>query len=396
MNKKIFETFAGIGSQAKALEKLSHDFNDFNFSISNTCEWYTEAILGYSAIHNDLNSKEYKNLYEEELDVIISFLETKTLSSNSKEPLKDIKKLKEDKIRKLYASIKLNNNLIDITKVKVQDINAPFDLLTYSFPCQDLSIAGKGKGMSENSNTRSSLLWNILQLLNDLNKLNKLPEYLVMENVPAIKNSNHIDNLNKFKDKLNNLGYTNVEFVLNAIDYGIPQNRKRYFLISKLNDDSFDFNFDDIKVDLPKFSDFLDIENMKPTNRENQYLSSIKKLYSNVDKDNKFKIKYKNLNVYPTFNQANIVTGLESKCISTVTFSGENSRQRVFAKQNNEDRVLQLGAKENILLMGFDKDDYFKLKEIGLSDEKIRGLAGNSIVVNVLYYIFKKIFINCN
>jgi DNA (cytosine-5)-methyltransferase 1 len=139
-----------------------------------------------------------------------------------------------------YASIHGDvPNLGDISLVE----NLPeCDLLTYSFPCQDISLAGRGRGFAKSDNTseqtRSGLLWEVERLL--LKSENK-PKYLIMENVDAILNSNHIRNFRLWVRALTGMGYTSSYAVLDASDYGVPQTRKRCFMVSALGDERFVF-----------------------------------------------------------------------------------------------------------------------------------------------------------
>lgn len=100
--------------------------------------------------------------------------------------------------------------------------------------CQDLSIAGKRAGMEEGSGTRSSLLWEVGRLLDDLASRNELPEHLVMENVDAILNEKNRPFYEEWKRRLDELGYITTDGILNAKDFGVPQNRKRCFAVSVL------------------------------------------------------------------------------------------------------------------------------------------------------------------
>jgi DNA (cytosine-5)-methyltransferase 1 len=111
-------------------------------------------------------------------------------------------------------------------------------LMTYSFPCQDLSKAGKGAGMTKGDNTRSGLLWEVERILKECDEL---PQILLMENVPDVIGFKNIDNFNDWQLFLENLGYKNYHQLLNAKDYGIPQNRNRCFMISILGDYSYQF-----------------------------------------------------------------------------------------------------------------------------------------------------------
>ncbi len=167
---RVVELFAGIGAQHQALENLG-----IPHEIVAISEIDKSAIIGYNAIHG-----EAPNLGD----------------------IREIQHLPE------------------------------CDLITYSFPCQDLSVAGNKGGMEEGSNTRSSLLWEVGRLLKDMDERNVLPEVLVMENVDAILNKKNIDQFRKWIMTLNEMGYTSSYTVMNAKDYGIPQNRKRCFMVS--------------------------------------------------------------------------------------------------------------------------------------------------------------------
>lgn len=169
---RVVELFAGIGAQHQALENLG-----IPHEIVAISEIDKHAIAGYNAIHGEAP------------------------------------------------------NLGDIRKIEHL---AECDLITYSFPCQDLSVAGNKKGMAEGSDTRSSLLWEVGRLLHDMAERNVLPEVLLMENVDAILNKKNIDQFRKWIMTLNAMGYTSSYAVMNAKDYGIPQNRKRCFMVSTL------------------------------------------------------------------------------------------------------------------------------------------------------------------
>ena len=125
------------------------------------------------------------------------------------------------------------NNLGDITKIE----SLPSaDLWTYSFPCQDISIAGLKKGLEQGSGTRSGLLWEVERLLLKAREQGTLPKYLLLENVKNLIGTKFKDSYDKWLSFLNELGYTTYTKVLNAKDYGIPQNRERVFGVSILGD----------------------------------------------------------------------------------------------------------------------------------------------------------------
>lgn len=175
---RLIELFAGIGSQAKALKNLNVDF-EHHF----VCEIEPQVVKTYNVIHGT------------------------------------------------------NFEPTDITKISANDLNITNTdlytyILTYSFPCQDLSLAGKGKGMEKGTGTRSSLLWEVERLLKECNEL---PQILLMENVPMVHSSENIKDFEKWLLFLESLGYKNYWKDLNAKNYGIPQNRDRCYMISLLN-----------------------------------------------------------------------------------------------------------------------------------------------------------------
>lgn len=132
---------------------------------------------------------------------------------------------------------------VDITKIHGKDLgivdveNFTY-LLTYSFPCQDLSVAGKGRGMTKGSGTRSGLLWEVERLLNEVENL---PQVLLMENVPQVHGKKNIDDFRDWIAFLESKGYTNFWQDLNAKDYGVAQNRNRTFMVSILGKGKYTF-----------------------------------------------------------------------------------------------------------------------------------------------------------
>ena len=128
---------------------------------------------------------------------------------------------------KAYNQIHGNtHNWGDITKI--DETKLPYyDLITYSSPCQDFSVAGLGKGGDKDSGTRSSLLWECERIIRAVK-----PKYLLMENVKNLVGEKHKHNFIKWLRVLESLGYQNYWQVLNAKDYGIPQNRERVFVVS--------------------------------------------------------------------------------------------------------------------------------------------------------------------
>jgi DNA (cytosine-5)-methyltransferase 1 len=119
-----------------------------------------------------------------------------------------------------------DNNLGDMTKIDWERV-PDFDLLFYSTPCQSISQAGLQHGFTEGSGTRSSIIWNV----RDAVKV-KRPKFLCLENVKAMVTEKFVGMFNMWQLELERLGYANFAQVLNAKDYGVPQNRERIFLVS--------------------------------------------------------------------------------------------------------------------------------------------------------------------
>lgn len=129
-----------------------------------------------------------------------------------------------------------DRNLGDVSKVDWAEWRKQhpqqIDLLTYSSPCQDFSSAGLQRGGEEGSGTRSGLLWETERAIRELR-----PKHLVFENVRGLLSSKFIDTFHAWEKRLNGYGYTNFSQLMNAKDYGVPQNRLRIFMVSVLDCD---------------------------------------------------------------------------------------------------------------------------------------------------------------
>lgn len=237
---RLIELFSGYGSQALALKYLGVSFEHWKI-----CEWAIKSIQAYKDIHfTDDNIDYSKDLSTEEIK---NHLFNKGISSNYNEPMsmEQINRLNENQIRTIYNNIQATHNLVNIQQVKGEDLEIidtdKYDyILTYSFPCQDLSLAGKGKGMSDTT-TRSRMLWEVERILTECKELESLPQILLMENVPQIHNEQNTNDFNTWQLRLEELGYKNYWQDLIATDYGIPQTRNRTFMISILGDYNYTF-----------------------------------------------------------------------------------------------------------------------------------------------------------
>ncbi len=181
---RLIELFAGVGSQAMALRDLDADFEHYR-----VVEFDGFAIKSYNAIHGtNFKTTDIRNI---------------------------------------------NGNDLGITNTDKYCY-----IMTYSFPCQDLSVAGKRKGMKKHSGTRSGLLWEVERLLNEVEHL---PQVLLMENVPAVHSQANMPDFQNWIDFLESKGYSNYWQDLNAKDYGVAQNRERCFMVSLLGEWNYKF-----------------------------------------------------------------------------------------------------------------------------------------------------------
>jgi DNA (cytosine-5)-methyltransferase 1 len=237
---RLIELFAGYGSQALALKYLGVKFEHWKI-----CEWAVKSIQAYKDMHFTDDTRNYSEVASKE--EIQEMLFKWGISSNYNEPMtrEQINRLSEEQLRTIFNNISATNNLVNIQDVKGDDLaivnKDEYDyILTYSFPCQDLSLAGKGKGMADTS-TRSGMLWEVERILNELKTTNSLPQILLMENVPQVHGSDNVEHFNKWQLALEKLGYKNYFQDLIATDYGIPQTRNRCFMVSILGEYSYTF-----------------------------------------------------------------------------------------------------------------------------------------------------------
>lgn len=131
-----------------------------------------------------------------------------------------------------------NLNLGDITKIDINKLPLDIELITHGSPCQDFSTAGKGAGAEKGSGTRSSLMWYTVSICEHCK-----PKYIVWENVKNVLSKKHIHNFNKYMSEMNRIGYDNYYKILNAKDYGVPQQRERLFVVSIRKDLKQNFEF---------------------------------------------------------------------------------------------------------------------------------------------------------
>lgn len=234
---RLIELFAGYGSQALALKYLGVPFEHYGIT-----EWNYKSIEAYRAIHYPGCEDTYKDkLNGMPKDKLAEELFNLGISSNWDEPmtLAQISRLGEKKMKQILNDIYVTKDTVDISKTKGSDF--PIDnehtyIMTYSFPCQDLSLAGKGAGMDKG--TRSGLLWQVHRILTEMETK---PHILLMENVTQVHNHENMPHFRKWMYELEKMGYQSYWQDLIATDYGIPQIRNRCFMVSILGDYSYTF-----------------------------------------------------------------------------------------------------------------------------------------------------------
>lgn len=404
MSKKIrvFEAFAGYGSQSMALRNLG-----VNYEVVAISEIDKYAIQAYEAIHGKVN------------------------------------------------------NLGDISKINVDDI-PDHDLFTYSFPCQDISVAGKMEGI-EKGQTRSGLLYECERIIEG-----KKPKYLLLENVKNLVGKKFKPQFDEWLKYLEELGYTNYWKVLNAKDYGIPQNRERVFVVSILGTHE-PFRFEEGKDLSLRLKDILeknvDEKYYINTDRAKQLIEILKKkgdLKADIVPCDSSIYKPKALEVAncitarydagiqnkqsigvaivermgglfdtektrrqegavwnkeglaPTldtmqggYRQPLITEGkficeqrtdeglrfFKDNICGTIRTINSGGDKRVIELNEYEFRIRKLTPRECFRLMGVGESNIDKIQAAGISNTQQYKLAGNSIVVPVLEGIFRNLFI---
>lgn len=236
---RVAELFSGIGSQAKALTRISDNFRCFKPKFVFTCEWEIHAAIAYDVIQS---GNKYIPVIPEVLELtdeqVSKRLKRLNLSSNGKYPLGNYPiGIGPEGRKRLLTSLIRSHNKIDVQSLVPQDLASGLDILTYSFPCQDLSNVKAFHGMTEGINpsakTHSGLLWTVVKLLEDTKAAGiPLPKCLLLENVMALESRRNLKFFLLLQDKLQALGYYNKVFHLYAPDFGVPQTRQRLIMIS--------------------------------------------------------------------------------------------------------------------------------------------------------------------
>lgn len=426
---RLIELFAGYGSQAFALEYLGVPFEHWKIA-----EWNYKSFDAYNRFHIADNTNYSAGKDREWLN---KYILEKGVSADWNKPMTDkqVKKLSDHKARKIYNDIIATHNLVNIQNIKGKDLeitdNEHTYILCYSFPCQDLSNGGARKGLKKGSNTRSSLLWEVERILQECKVMGRLPDVLLMENVPMVHSVDNIEPFNDWMYELEKLGYTNYWQDLIATDYGIPQIRDRCFMVSMLGEWFYEYpqpielktkpkdmlekdvdekyylsqkaidyitrTTEDATVNIKEDNDYIEIKTghgyFSGTIRSTDILSTID---ASIDKQHiVLGIKIRNA-TKKGYLIAEDGDGIDiSRRMKTHRGTVQKNVSQTLTTSGGETQgvldgytIRKLTPKECFRLQGVKDKDYAKIDD--LNDGTKYHLAGDSIVVNVLMAIFKQ------
>ena len=381
---KVFEAFAGIGSQSMALRNIGIDYEVVGIS-----EVDRYALLSYWAIHhNGYEKYDYNNITKDE---IIEEIKESNIAYNFSTYKSDIPNNKKD-LLKLYNAHKITKNYGDIRLIDENKL-PNFDLFTYSFPCKNISIAGEQKGFEEGSNTQSSLLWECRRIIKS-----KKPKYLLMENVKNLVSGKHKHIFDLWCKELEDMGYNNYWKVLNSKYFKVPQNRERVIMVSILkNIDKHTFIMPNGVLTNVRVKDILE------NNTEKTFLIDINKLINPITIE-EYKNKNKQLECNKLFQIGTIdIKGMDlmkriysdyGLCPTLNSMTGGNLQPKFITIENDELIIKKLSPLECWRVMGYSDEDFYKAKNIGnLSNSKLYERAGRGIVVPMLEKVFEELLL---
>ena len=248
------------------------------------------------------------------------------------------------------------------------------DILIHGSPCQDFSIAGYQKGADEGSETRSSLMWETIHIIEQMGIWK--PKVVIWENVKNVLSKHMIHNFNRYLLEMEKMGYTNSFEILNAMEFGLPQSRERVFTISILGNEYF--SFDDLVRTKPRNI----IDYLEKTDDE-KYIVSQPSMIKKINHEGKNGIE--NVSVIKDF------------CYTITTRQMRSPNAGVVDIGDGHYRYLT--ELECWRLMGFSDEDFYNALKANPSKQgKMNGAlykqAGNSIPVPILEAIFSKLLLN--
>ena len=258
-------------------------------------------------------------------------------------------------------------------KYKTQSVvgyNLKPDILIHGSPCQDFSIAGQQKGADEGSETRSSLMWETIHIIEQMGEWK--PRYVIWENVKNVTSKHMKANFNRYLSEMERMGYVNNYEILDARQFGLPQARERVFTISVLNGDPFDFS-DLIKTPMRNIKDFLENNDKVP----DQYLVTQPSVYNVIG--------------HTGIKRATVIQDYAY----TITTRQDRTPAQVIDLHNGKYRYLT--ERECWRLQGYTDEDYEAAaavqKRVGRYKMALYKQAGNSIAVPIFESIFRKIIL---
>ena len=370
---KVFEAFAGIGSQVMALRNIGLDFEVVGIS-----EVDRYALIAYDAIHGNGEPVEEKTK-EEMLEEFAKRNVAYNFSTGKSEVPTN-----EREIKRLYEAHVRSKNYGDIARINPKEL-PDFSLFTYSFPCKNISIAGKQASLEEGSGTQSSLIWECRKIIQT-----KKPKYLMFENVANLISERHKPYFDLWCEELEGMGYVNKWAVLNGLNYGVPQRRERVIMIS-IREDVYD------GYELPLGTDdskrFIDI--LEPCVEDKYFVTNPdyqdyihKVVLSSDDKVKDKSVRLGGLFDTPTARrQAGAIWDKYGVAPTLDTCQGGYRQPLVV----DGSRIRKITPKEAWRLQGMSDEDYQKAVDAGLSNTKLYERAGRAIVVPMLEAVFKRL-----
>lgn len=403
---RIVELFSGIGSQAKAFSNLG-----VNYEVVNTCEWDYHSILAYWVIHKEGKVlPEYAQMSKSELMVEIGKY---TLSCNGKTAASynTMRNLSADCLRAILSAIRETHNFVSINDVEADDLPDDVDIMTYSFPCQDVSNVGAfhgyKDGIDREKTSRSGLLWRVEDILwNRKNAKLSMPRFLLMENVSALKTGHNNNNFSDWQESLHNMGYYSHVYPLNALDFGLPQRRERLFMLSV-----YTWNISELEQLIEQYFSTHDLQDASyrqtlgipkynlrdylKTNYDDPVCKREAEECRPNDTPSRREIWEKNLKIID--EDGNIADHVAT--LTTKQDRDPNSGNLYMTPEVGKACFRYLTPRECMLLMGFDESDYDRLISNNLelrkgslvfTRDRIIRMAGNSIAVPVLEAVFRQ------
>ena len=293
--------------------------------------------------------------------------------------------------------IERDKNYGDVTGINPKEL-PEFDLMTYGFPCQDITKEGTMEGFKKDSGTRSSLLWNAM----DIASVRK-PKYMVAENVRSLTYKTYKEDFEDWLEFLDLMGYNTYYKVLNAEEYGIPQRRKRVIIVSIRKDvDDKEFDFDN-RLELPEY----ELDDILRYRRKPEYIMEKDKLDDLISEWGSNYVHVQEA-TKKGYKKAELGDAINIQFPGSTTRRGRVGKSVVKTLQTTcnqailtEDGLRKLTPLEYWRLMGFEDEDFWRTK-IAIENELYNGMektenkmyemAGNSIVVPLLESVFYNLF----